>query len=732
MNPRRWLLVVGVLVAAAIAIFWAVPYRESPSNAPPTSESSPETKAPAPATSASEVREKSAHAEADGSALSPESERTTSPDRDHDLHGRVVGPRGDPIAGATIDVYRAIGREYRLNERTSFESESPISKVVANAAGEFRVCLQTGRSVDLRVSAHGLGSEQLLDHHAGESVLVQLDAAATIEGRITRAPDGAPASVSRVTLHRIQPRIAIFETKSDPDGHYLLEALPPGCYWLSVDPTVESPAMEISLSLRAGEVVQKHFVVTAGPAVKGRVTDATTHLAIGGADVVGLASRSDRSTLTDADGAFVLRGFAGAPFAEVVAQAPGYGRCEAVVPSTGDGDVIVDLELTPGRCVRGRVVGGNGEPIEGAYVSASSSEPINLFHFRLDWGSDVTASDGTFEIRDLRADLSHALGVDKEGFETVLVDFPETESSSTVIDVGDVLIHPAAEIGGAVIDEDGRGLPDVAVRLARRFGLRNSNDSIAASFMGERNGRTDSRGRFRFADLSADEFRVSTDVKGRPENPSADVTLARGEVREGLSLVLVEGRTIQGTVTDPNGVPLATVSMKLQLEDQRQSSSISLVTDADGGFRFSGLPGGHYSLDADAPWLPPREEEKRLFKTRMQGVVAGTKGLVVALSGAVSVEGTVLGVDGAPAANALVWARDAHGDYCDRASSDAAGRFRVLVPTGSVVSLEARSTEEESPLPDDNGKAAREKPTAAVTGIAAGARDVVLRLEPPR
>lgn len=162
-----------------------------------------------------------------------------------------------------------------------------------------------------------------------------------------------------------------------------------------------------------------------------------------------------------------------------------------------------------------------------------------------------------------------------------------------------------AVLAGAVVSDDGKPVRRAAVRLA------------GSELPGGRIGVTDDAGRFTFTRLPAGSFVVSASRPGyvttyygskRPgRGPSVPVGLSAGQ-RLSVSLTMLRGAAIAGTVTDPFGHPAPQVTVRAispgVVAPPSQGSQVpagSATTDDRGMFRIYGLPPGDYLVSASPP-----------------------------------------------------------------------------------------------------------------------------------
>ncbi len=730
-----WMLVVFLLAVIAVVFLLLTRNSSSLSSGPASPAVAPTAIADLDSTGAGTSRVAAPPLASEAPAPAPTSDgrqtssaiAPTAPDRERDLHGLVLGPREEPIAGAHLDVRRCEGREIGALDVEEYTHERTVTSTATNAAGEFSIALAPGVPHDLHVEADGFAPESYASRYAGERVIVHLHPAGALFGHVTRATDGSPVEKARVTLLRRTHGDSTFETRSDSNGEYRLEALPPGSYQLQVEPEADSMPLWIGLSLGPGEVARRDVVVKAGRTISGIVTDATTGQPIAGA-VVSEGWTFEKTTKTSDSGEYVLRGFTVDWSQDVHARAKGFGRLEKSLPEDAGDNVRIDFELSPGRRARGRVLEPGGTPISGAYVAAVGSEFQDTTQMA-DWIASRSREDGSFDLWELRPDVRHALLVSKEGFGRVVYDFPTSETASAVIELGDVFLKGPSGIAGLVVDDTGQGVSDVEVSAKGwnedRFRLSQKTEHpVAEYYVDHKSGRTDDLGRFRFTDLSAGSYEVSARIPGLPSKIRTDVTLRNGEVRRDVRLVVPSGESIDGTVTDPDGKPQSEVFVELMPELPERGATSSLSTGPDGKFHFGGLRAGSYRITARR-WWPGNPEDLRVSTAKRGSIAAGTSSLIIALPRAATISGSVVDTTGSPVADAFVLAIDADHDQVDSSDTDPQGRFSVDVPEGSVVTLEAgrrvRSPTGSSTYAKDPG--------AAILNVAAGTTAVVIRLD---
>ena len=186
----------------------------------------------------------------------------------------------------------------------------------------------------------------------------------------------------------------------------------------------------------------------------------------------------------------------------------------------------------------------------------------------------------------------------------------------------------SGSVSGVVITDDAEGKP---LRRARVF-LNNPDAEIARTTI------SDDAGRFAFAELptgrytlgAAKDGYVTTNFgAGRPGGPGAPVVLTGDGSRSDITLRLLRGAVITGTLLDPDGQPIPGVSMRAlrygyAVNGERRLTAVTTtmaghITDDRGAYRIYGLPPGDYTIAAPAiPQLSTGDEILMMTESEVQ------------------------------------------------------------------------------------------------------------------
>ena len=639
-------------------------------------------------------------------------------ENDHDIHGEVLDPASRPVPGAHVEVFRNEGDGYSFLDTARTYDQRKIAEVETDAEGRFAVPVEIGRSYLVVVTSRGLAVERVGSRYAGEHVTVHMHRGASIVGHVKRAAEDAPVANARIRIYPADGRSARvrIEALTDDAGRFRFDDLAPCDPYVEALPeTGSAPPMQ-RLSIAEGAVVEIEFVVRDGPTIRGTVVDATTRMPIANAEV-GDGWTMRRTVRTNAQGEFEYAGFPEDGTKDLHVRADGYGRKEKKLRESSSDPLPekVEIELYSARTARGRVLDEQGHPVGGAYVAGVEYAHENT----MDWVGTVTEENGAFELKSLRADVTHTLLVRREGFGMIVFDFPESETKGSHVDFGDLQLPPPSLVAGIVIDETGTGIPDLEIYLrganadrgryrseSRR--ARNMPDMVD-TYVATRRCRTDDRGRFQFTDLSAGSYEVAAQWRGASSAKTEHIEVPRAGTAKNLRIEVAGSLSLAGRVLDPEGKPVPRALVTANGMAEAEGSSGSSSSDASGRFRVRGLKKGTYRVLA-------RESVMTMAPVEVTSIPVGREDLELSLRRPASIEGHVLDETEQPVPKTWVVARPAGGSGWGWGDmTDATGHFRVIVGENDVVDLEA------------NASAAFES-EVRVSNVTAGQTSVVIRL----
>jgi Carboxypeptidase regulatory-like domain len=341
--------------------------------------------------------------------------------------------------------------------------------------------------------------------------------------------------------------------------------------------------------------------------ISGTVVDAATHEGVGGVEVVFRGDAGEETTTAGPDGRYRIDVPPGAYRAFVRDETvlsvgyadhvrlPGLPTADAanapdealmpVVAAGADADGV-DLTVTRGGVVRGKVVDRSGRPIASAVLRAVSS------HLRPALGTDVaeTGADGAFELRlpagtyDL--DVSHArfAGIAGSPDERMLSIEPgEIRTATYTLVAGCV-------IAGRVVGAGGGPAGDGAIEL--QYGPGDS-DFLPA-------GRIAADGTFRWATTAEDDVVLRAWPWKSPPSPPRTFACRDGARHDGIVFTLTDrGPDLDGVLVDRGGAPVPLAYIDLMSLDGGTGQQER--TDEQGRWSVFELPAGRYQVTAYAP-----------------------------------------------------------------------------------------------------------------------------------
>lgn len=547
---------------------------------------------------------------------------------------RVVMSRGASIEGRIV---RKDGGAVGAGEIFVRGDDGTSAMVPITSDGTFAATSLVPGPYSLTiVTEHGAMLEKIVEAPA-TNLLIELERHVTVTGRVVDKASGTP-----VAKYRAYSDSSAAAAEVESGGPFQLQ-LAPGPAEIIVEAEGYMRG-EQSLIIEPDKPATVEIALLRGRSIHGRVVGPDgAPLAEAAVMVAGGEGRSDVWQETAEGGEFELDGIPAGPVTLQVTR-PGYlGRRIAVAADRAQ----VEIALTKGRSAGGRVVDENGQPVEGAEITASSAA------HDADMQSATSTADGLFRIDGL-GEGRHSFEARKAGYrEAALRDVDLAANAPIVLTLrgsgatgtlhgtvrgfaggtwlfGNVVVRSLDDDGGwaqGTIQRDGsyriEQVPAGAVELRARAGSTRRE---------------------------ASSRRVSAHV---PPGGEAEVNLS-----------FDDGAVIRGLVT-MGGQPAVgrDVSFASGLGSWRS------FTDADGRYELTGVEPGHYRVAVVSG--------SRAYETTYD--VTGSATFDIAADFA-RLEGRVVDADGAAVAGAKVEAT-ANDNEAD-GTSDSAGAFLLEVPAG--------------------------------------------------
>ncbi len=655
---------------------------------------------------------------------------------DATLSGVVRAKDGPPVAGANVNLMMDKGG----------------ASATSDAAGRYEIRgLAPGRVQMTIVEAEGfatwpsnpfqlaLQGDTRLELAPGPNTRdFELEPGGTVRGVVVEKEGGAPVSGATVAATGITSLFGgARPALTDADGRFELRGLAVGPTRLDVTKEGLSlpgskPANPLD-ALRgmmgrgggdakdpgagpdvvietAGSVVERRLEMVAAATVRGVVRTRQGE-PVPGADVRLVAEGGDRMEsmfgeiaallggagarhLTDAQGRFSLTTSAGIEKARVVARARGLLESKSEVIDLGDpaatAEVVVTLRV-PGA-IEGRVTDERGRPVAGASVSVASNRSEGLIDVEISHGAAQATSgeDGRFRVDEVEPGEA-TLRVRHARFLTA------TAEVAGVVEGGvanvDVRLVLGGGVAGAVVGPDGRPFEGASI-LVQPVHV----DHDAPMDFAWQDTRSGPDGTFRREGLPAGRYSVAASAEGFTTSASAEVTVSLGDTASAGTLHLQTALRIAGVVRMRGGGPVEGVEVTARGVGDTSAED---TTGDDGAFEIEDLAAGTYVLEARAPSFafgPSGRPNVR--RASVEGVRAGTEGLVIEVEPGLVVRGAVVGPGGAEIDGGFVHVRPKRTDTAAATDGEPefvpsttiqAGKFEVvgLDPGEHVLAIQA-------------------------------------------
>jgi hypothetical protein len=463
-------------------------------------------------------------------------------------------------------------------------------------------------------------------------VVLELAATGTIRGRVVDAATGQ-------TLTRYSVVSGTYETAVVDGEDSFTMTVQPGAVELTVDAEGYVDGKE-TVTVAANQPSEVTVRLTRGRSITGRIIgDAQSP--VDGARV----SLADYSAvdMSGDDGEFRLEGVSREAMTLEV-DADGYLSRTATVDA-GEADVRLDIVLSRGRTVKGRVVTSDGAPVEGATVRAMGDAHETA----------TTTATGAFTIQGLGEGAYTFAAAHGE-----LRSEPVAESAATVD--GELVLRMKPSTGHGSLHGSVAGF----VEGGWQYGTVQTNQATRFAMIAR-------DGTFRLEKIAAGDVEVRATANatdGRSiSTPPVKVTLAPNADVE-VKLAFSKDIVVRGTVVEAN-VP----AIGRRITFSGGGVDASAMTDERGAYEIAGLvPDVMYDVTVNG--------SGRDFETRYLVKSSSTFDIRVEWW---RVEGRVIGADRAPIAGAAIELTAADKRDAGDAKSDAGGAFALETVPGRYV-----------------------------------------------
>jgi len=569
------------------------------------------------------------------------------------LVGRAVIAGGEtPVAGVMIEGIQVEGGWARASTRTDDQGRFQIDGL---PPGRYRVeATSEGREGYSRSSITlGMGE-------TSAEILIQLDPAYVVRGRVVDKATGDPCKGGKVTItDRKQSEFS--EAAIEPDGWARMASVIPGTYRVEVrckDHVDRDDYPTITIADRDAPPLT--WEVDRGASVRVEVVDAQGR-AITRATVTAAGTDHEGSSETDhaeADGAFLVSGLKPGGYTVTVEALEG-GRGDKEVTASLGREQRLKIELAPSGIIDGVVEDEAHRPVPNVHVMASG--PGRASARSLDDGtfSLTGLSPGEYEVRAIDRSARPDAARGEARVAKVTVRAPDRAKVTVTIE------GRRGTIEGRVTDGAGGPVTDAFIDFAPAAGgVPRYGGSNRAPVV------TDTGGHFTIDGLADGEYDVRAYRKGGGEANADQVKVGTRD----LALQIGAGGSITGTLAARNA-PVE----RFELSVRQAKTSFyrgELFFHAGGVFTLRDLPAGTYAVRAETPEgaataeITLAEGEQRTGLALTLTLRGDVDGRLVDLDSGAPVAGMRLAVEGSSAATLMTGGA---GD----STSGADGRFHL-------------------------------------------------------
>ncbi len=394
------------------------------------------------------------------------------------LSGTVRDTAGNAVSGATLHLDSAI----------MFTADKPSPDrltVETDSAGQYIFNNVPKRGMrNLQITAAGYGTLILSGLNFDETDEltkdVVLQVAEMIAGQVVGpGQENVVGATVMALTYRSSNKTTRTQVRTNENGQFLLEDLPPGSYTILVNGSGYRPERVQRVETGKLDLVIR---VSTLPTVQGRVINSLTGQAMTAftcrlREVIPNAKATSPTgqpqEVEDEKGQFTI----GCPKAGsfvVEAAAPGFATSFSDSFTVIDGQTLpgITVHMTKGGIIRGRVINADKAPVARAMVQTHASDWTDDAFTRMlgdAYPTNATTAkvrtkrDGSFEISGLTP-AQYMLDIQLRGYTNFsLRDLAVTEGGD--LNVGDLLLSRGGRVVGTVYDQAGNAMPAARVQL---------------------------------------------------------------------------------------------------------------------------------------------------------------------------------------------------------------------------------------------------------------------------
>jgi subtilase family serine protease len=516
--------------------------------------------------------------------------------------------------------------------------------IKALPAGTYDVTVSEDGYVPVRLSVV-VAQGQTVD--TGSTTLIP---AATIHGSVQSDDPASPAAFAFVSVSEGTTQVA--GTQADYAGNFVIGALPPGTYTLSVGGDVhgfgDHPAVTLTVGQEQDGVV---IHIVPGASILGTVSDAVTGNPLAGI-TVGLTTpqESVEVQVSGPDGTYHFDNLALGTYG-IALEGGASASIAATVTDEDGAKYTADLQVSIAARLTGHLLTSTGTAVSGGIVQLlTGGEAVAS----ADVGGDgsfgfLLLGGGTFDLQAIAdgATFAPVSAVTVQSGQTVQQDFVAGTASLHV-----TVNNPDAGVAGATV-------------------------VLVLGAVQVESGKEDASGTITFANLAPGDYQVqvtTTDARGG----SGTTTLAAGDTGT-VAVSLSQLVTLSGKVSSDTGTAVAQAQVILQ-STADPSVVFAAQSGVDGAYTLPNLPAGNYDVVVVADGYDAS------LHTGL--AVSATQTLNATLTASTTqATGRVVDNTGQPVPNASVTVLDAAGHSIGGALSGPDGTFRLSTASGAGLTV---------------------------------------------
>lgn len=551
------------------------------------------------------------------------------------IEGTVSDMAGVAIVGARIELVKApassgfgqnVLQVMRAQQANPAGAKPESYATVSGADGKFKLLAPPGENWRVLATATDFARAEYSNITTPAdgfyNLRVQMKGGVRLYGRVTEHEKNMPLIGARVTLDGEAPVGAfsasvseIREAITDESGGFKFENVTPGSHRLSIHALTYGTKNFPVIHVPDEQTYRLDAVLMPGYNISGRVLDPNGQSVPNAkvrANTAGVGGSANEAT-TNELGEFVVTDLEeGRYFLIADAGDLGQGRPDPPTQSIATGSVGVEIKLPLRSGVQGIVRDkATGKPVTSFTVEVRrGAAGARIFPRELGPTKFKDRRDGSFEMPGVDAQGQHILYVTAEGYSG-------TYSDSFTVQPGQITrgVDVALTVGGTIkgIVLDGKtGLPvsGATVRTRDNEYKDMSDVPLLGALVGSQpqkiadmQAQTDSEGKFEIRHVEEGIVKLQITHPRFVTNYQPDVSVLNGKTTQDISVRLLSGSVVRGTVFGADGAPAANAEVKVAgtgggIGQHRALFSRSTRADANGKYTIQNIPAGEYFIHA--------------------------------------------------------------------------------------------------------------------------------------